>query len=163
MTLLFPIQVIILFDLIILSVLKGMVFACITKTPSKKSKKKDAKQSTTNRFWDYFTIWGNRFSYLTHFRVPNISILSCVFIMGYVVNHFDTHKLTFARQKSTLWIKQKKSNFDIDETFRALKWLLGCFQPITLKNDWMLIILCFSNWIERFSNLLRLKFAFKFT
>ena len=27
----------------------------------------------------------------------------------------------------------------------------------TLKNDWMLIILRFSNWIERFSNLLRLK------
>ena len=127
MTLLFPIQVIILFDLIILSVLKGVVFACITKTPSKKSKKKDAKQSTTNRFWDYFTIWGNRFSYLTHFRVPNISILSCVFIMGYVVNHFDTHKLTFARQKSTLWIKQKKLNFDIDKTFRALKVITWWF------------------------------------
>ena len=43
------------------------------------------------------------------------------------------------------------------------KWLLGRFDPITLKNDWMLIILCQSNRIERFSNLLRLKFAFKFT
>ena len=39
----------------------------------------------------------------------------------FVVNHFDNHKLTFARQKSTLLIKQKKSNFDVDETFRALK------------------------------------------
>ena len=73
---------------------------------------------------------------------------------AYVANHFDTCKLTFARQKSTLWIKQKISNFDIDKTFRALKWLLGCFKPITLKSDWMLITVCFSNWIERFSNLL---------
>ena len=40
---------------------------------------------------------------------------------GYVANHFDTRKLTFARQKSTLWIKQKKSNLDIDTIFRALK------------------------------------------
>ena len=28
-------------------------------------------------------------------------------ITGYVANHFDTRKLTFARQKPTLGIKQK--------------------------------------------------------
>ena len=64
--------------------------------------KKDAQRPTTSRFWDYFTIWGNWFSFLTRFqpniwlqsfiikhcftenygenRAPNISILSCVFI-----------------------------------------------------------------------------------
>ena len=103
-------------------------------------------------------------------RMPNISILSCVFNTGYKIywntsteNHFGTRKLTFVRQKSTLRIKRKKSDFNIDKIFRTLKWLLGCFQPITLKNDWVLIIFCFSNWIERFSNLLGWKFAFKFT
>ena len=45
----------------------------------------------------------------------------------------DTLKLTFTRQKSTLWINQKKIH-----------------QSITLKNDWMLIIFCLSNWIKRF-------------
>ena len=38
---------------------------------------------------------------------------------GYVVNHVDTRKLTFVRQKSTK--SQKKSNFYINKTFRALK------------------------------------------
>ena len=67
--------------------------------------KKDAKQPTRSRFWDYFTIWGNWFSSLTRFqpnillrpfehcfkenhgenRVPKISILSWVFIMGYKI------------------------------------------------------------------------------
>ena len=85
--------------------------------------KKDAKRPITSSFWYYFTIWGNRFSSLTRFqpniwlqslehyipknhgenRVPNISILPCVFITGYkiygiVANHFDARKLTFARQ-----------------------------------------------------------------
>ena len=36
-----------------------------------------------------------------------------------VTNHFDTHKLTFARQKSTLWIKRKKK-FWYKKTFTAL-------------------------------------------
>ena len=40
---------------------------------------------------------------------------------GYVGNHFDTRKLTFAKQKSTLRVEQKKSNFDTDTIFRALK------------------------------------------
>ena len=40
---------------------------------------------------------------------------------GYVENHFDTRKLTFVKEQSTLRIKQKKSNFDTDTTFRALK------------------------------------------
>ena len=151
--------------------------------------KKDAKQPTS-RFWDDFTIWDNWFSPLTRFnpafgcnhssvasgrimvkigRQTFFYIIMCIYygiqnlLDTYIANHFVTHKLTFARQKSTVWIKQKKSNFDIDETFRALKWLFRCFQPITLKNDWMLIILFFSNRIERFSNLLRLKYAFKFT
>ena len=64
--------------------------------------KKDAKPPTTSRFWDYFTVLGNRSSSLTCFstniwlqsfencfmenhgenRAPNICILSCVFITG---------------------------------------------------------------------------------
>ena len=97
-----------------------------------KRAKKDAKPPMTRRFWDYFTIWGNRFSSLTRFptniwlqsfehcfmendgenKLPNVFILSCVFIMEYnihrnVANHFETGKFTFARQKSILWIKQK--------------------------------------------------------
>ena len=40
------------------------------------------------------------------------------------MNHFDTRKLTFARQKSTLWIKQKKSNFDI-QSFKVIIWLFS--------------------------------------
>ena len=67
--------------------------------------KKDAKWPTTSRFWDYFTIWGNWFSSLTHFqpniwlqslkycftenhaenRTPKISILSCEFITWYKI------------------------------------------------------------------------------
>ena len=31
--------------------------------------RKDMKQSTTSRFLDYFTIWGNWFSSLTHFQL----------------------------------------------------------------------------------------------
>ena len=76
--------------------------------------KKDSKQPTTTRFWDYFTIWGNRFSSLTCFqpniwlqsfkhcftenhgenRVPNISILSCVFITGYKIYGILTLRTT---------------------------------------------------------------------
>ena len=44
---------------------------------------------------------------------------------GYVGNHFNS--LTFVKQKSTLQIKQKKSNFDIDKTFRALKIIAWLF------------------------------------
>ena len=47
--------------------------------------------------------------------------------MGYVANHFDTRTLTFARQKSTLWIKQKKSNFDTEKTFIDLKVITWWF------------------------------------
>ena len=43
----------------------------------------------------------------------------------YIANNFDTRKLTFAREKSTLWIKQKKSNFNIDKNSELWKWLLG--------------------------------------
>ena len=95
-------------------------------TTSKEKMWNDQQQADFD--FDYFIIWGNRFSSLTRFilniwlqsfehfftenhgenRAPNISILSCVFITGYVANHFDTRKLTFAEQKSTLGIQQKK-------------------------------------------------------
>ena len=146
-----------------------------------KNKNKNEKRPTTSRFWDYFTIWGNRFSSLTHFpsniwlqsfehcfmanhgenRAPNICILSCVFITGYKI--YRIRWLTFVRQKSTSWLRQKKSNFELEKASKHWKWLLGRFYPITLKNDWMLIMLYLTNWIERFSNLLRLKFALIFT
>ena len=65
--------------------------------------KKDAKPPPTSRFWDYFTVLGNRLSSLTRFppntwlqlsehcfmenhgenRALNICILSCLFITGY--------------------------------------------------------------------------------
>ena len=146
--------------------------------------KKDAKRPTTSRFWDYFTIWSNQFSSLTHFqpiiwlqsfqhclmenhgenRAPNISILSCIFntnikFTGYVVNHFEIRKLTFAKQKSTLWIKQKKSNFDTDKTIRTLKMITWSFSAHhTEKRRSANYALFFKlNWkVFRF---LRLKFA----
>ena len=37
--------------------------------------RKDAKRLTTSRFWDYFTIWGKRFSSLSRFP-PNIWLQS---------------------------------------------------------------------------------------
>ena len=101
-------------------------------------------------------------------KVPNICILSCVFITGYitayVTNHFDTHKFTSARQKLILWIKQKIWDFDKDKTSRALKMIAWSFAfnhtEKWLNADYPIL----SNWVERFnSNLLRLKFAFKFT
>ena len=66
------------------------------------------KQQATSRFSDYFTIWGKRFSSLTcfppniclqsfehcftenhgHSRASNISIVSCVFFMGYNIYFF---------------------------------------------------------------------------
>ena len=65
-----------------------------------------------------------QFTYLLYYHVY---LLRDIKFTGYVANHFDTRKLTFARQKSTLWIKQKKSNFDIDKTFRALKMITWSF------------------------------------
>ena len=102
-------------------------------------------------------------------RALNICIISCIFITRcniyrYVVNHFSTRKfIRFPRQKSTLWIKQKNQILTKIIHLELWKWLLGRFHPITLKNDWMLIILCLSNRIGRFFNLLRIKFAFRFT
>ena len=57
----------------------------------------------------------------------HIYLLRDMKFTGYVANHFDTLKLTFTRQKSTLSIKQKKSNFDTDKTFRALKMITWSF------------------------------------
>ena len=144
--------------------------------PTYNEQKKEAKQPTTTRIWDYFT-WGNRFSSLTRFQPWNdlqrarnalkrpttskkqpetmevehqtflyyhMYLLPEIKFTGYVANFFDTRKWTFTRQKSTLWIKQKKSNFDIDKTFRALKMSTWSFSAHHTKNDWMLIILCFS-------------------
>ena len=68
--------------------------------------KKDTKSPTTSRFWDFFTVWGNRFSSLKRFppniwlqsfkhcfmenhgenRAPNICVLSSVYITGYEIN-----------------------------------------------------------------------------
>ena len=86
-------------------------------------------------------------------------------IRGYVANHFDTRKFTFAMQRSTLWIKFKKSNFDIDKTFRALKMI--CY-VVFISSHWKATEcwLYFARQIKlkgRFSNLLRLTFALKFT
>ena len=65
-------------------------------------------------------------------RAPNICILYVYLLWhrkftGYIVNHFDTCTFTFARQKSALQIKQRKSSFDIDKTFRALKMIAWTF------------------------------------
>ena len=76
--------------------------------------KKGPKRPATSRYWDYFTIWGNRFSSLTRFqpniwlqsfehcftenhgenRARNISILSCVFITGYEIYGMLTLRTT---------------------------------------------------------------------
>ena len=55
------------------------------------------------------------------FLYYHMYLLQDIKFTGYVANHFDNPKLTFARQNSTLWITQKKSHFDKDTTFRALE------------------------------------------
>ena len=49
------------------------------------------------------------------FLYYHVYLLRDIKFTGYVANHFDTRKLTFARQKPTLPIKQKESIFDIDK------------------------------------------------
>ena len=61
------------------------------------------------------------------FLYYRVYLLRDIKFTGYVANHFDTRKLTFVRQNPTLWIKQKKSNFNIDKTFRALKMITWSF------------------------------------
>ena len=76
-----------------------------TTTQTYLQQQKKGAKWPTSRFWDYFTLWGNWFSSLTHFqpnillqsfmscftenhgenRVPNISILSWAFITGYKI------------------------------------------------------------------------------
>ena len=45
------------------------------------------------------------------FLYYHVYLLRDIKFTGHVANHFDTCKLTFVRQKLTLWIKQKKSIF----------------------------------------------------
>ena len=85
--------------------------------------KKDAKPPTTTRFWDYFTVWGNRFSSLARFpsniwlqsfehrfmenygenRALNIYyhvyLLRDIIFTGYVANHCHIRKFIFASQR----------------------------------------------------------------
>ena len=57
----------------------------------------------------------------------HVYLLRDIKLTGYVANHFDNRNFTFAKQKSALWIKQKKSNFDIDKRSRALKMIALSF------------------------------------
>ena len=93
------------------------------------------------------------------FLYYHVYLLWDIKFIGYISNHFDSNKITFARQKSTLWISQKKSNLRKIKYSELWKWLLGRFYSITLKSTGILIMFCFSNPIERFSDLLKLKFA----
>ena len=80
---------------------------------------------------------------------------------GYIAIHFDTHKFTFAWQKSTFY-ELNKTNFDIDKTFRVLKiiaWLFSSYHiekqfnvyyTLPVKSNWKVckfieIEICF--WI----------------
>ena len=93
--------------------------------------KKHSKRTTTSRCWDNSTIWGNEIYSLTRFSLTtfdcndlsmalwriimeiqdqtfinyHVYLLQDIKFAGYVTNHLDTPKLTFARQKLTLWIK----------------------------------------------------------
>ena len=82
---------------------------------------------------------------------------------GYVANHFDTPKFIFLRQKPTLWFMQRKSNFDIDKTFRALKMIAWSLSSHHIEKRLNADYTFPFKSSGRFSNLLRLKFAFKFT
>ena len=57
----------------------------------------------------------------------HVYLLRDIKFLGHVTNYFDTRTFTFVTQKPTLWIERKKSNFDIDETFRALKMIAQSF------------------------------------
>ena len=57
----------------------------------------------------------------------HLYLLRDIKLTGYVAKDFDTLKLTFTRQKSTLSIKQKNSNFDTDKTFKVLKLITWSF------------------------------------
>ena len=83
--------------------------------PTYNKQKKTRNNQQQSRFWDYFTIWDNRFSSLERFqpniwlqsfehccftenhgenRAPNISILSCVFITGSKICGIFTLRIT---------------------------------------------------------------------
>ena len=90
-------------------------------------------------------------------RTPNIGILSCVFITGYKIYRVRCEQLwhsksLFARQKSTLWIKQKKNkpNFDIDKTFRALKMIALSFSSYQIEKRLNADYTLSAKLIERF-------------
>ena len=61
------------------------------------------------------------------FLYYHVYLLQDIKLTGYAANNCDNRKLTFATQNSTLWIKHKKSNLDIDKTFRALKMITWLF------------------------------------
>ena len=93
------------------------------------------------------------------FLYYHVYLLRDIKFTGYVANHFDTRKLTFAWQKWTLRIKQKNSNFDINKTFKASKMITWSLLAHHTKKRLIADYTLFSNWIKRFSNFLRLKFA----
>ena len=65
----------------------------------------------------------------------HVYLLRDIKFTGYVANHFDTSKLTFVTKKLILRIKYKKSNFDIDKTFRALQVITWSFSAYHTEND----------------------------
>ena len=85
----------------------------------------------------------------------HLHLLQDMAFTGYVANHFETRKFKFARQKSALRIKQKKkkkSSFDKDKAFRALKMIPWSFSSHHIERR--LVFFSLSNQIGRFSNLL---------
>ena len=81
--------------------------------------KRDLKRSATSRFWDYFTIWGNHvfhstfdcnYSCIPSWRIITeierqtfiyypLHLLRDIKFAGYISNHLDTCKLTFAKSQ----------------------------------------------------------------
>ena len=116
-----------------------------------KRAKKDAKPPTSSRFWDYFTARDSRFSSLT--RLPPKIYYNHSSIASWRIT-VKIQRQTFVYHHVYL-LRDIKFTGYVANHFDARKF--------TLKNDWMLIILCLSNRIEKFSNLLKLKSDFKFT
>ena len=87
--------------------------------------RKYLKRPTTSRSLDYFIIWDNHIfhsifdcnhSSTSSWRIImetecqtfiyyHVHLLRTIKFAGYFVNHLDTSKLAFVRQKPTLWIK----------------------------------------------------------
>ena len=87
---------------------------------------------------------------LQTFVYYHVYLLRDIKLTGHIANHSRTRKLTFEiSKKIKFWHGKNIQSF---ENNWSVVFILSHW-----NNDWMPIILCLSNKIERYSNLLRLR------